>query len=270
MQSIEIKELEKGWSFRCMKKAAKIFFLDPKILLFFFLMASINVLNGYFFLLTLGFSIFAISYSIVSKNKTNKNQLFSKHFFQTFKTFIITNKYLRDFIFICSFIIGISLFFINSESNDIEKMKETGILYHLILIIFLSFILSFFIFKISLRSSLNNYISLKENIIFSPEITKYESMFNSYFSNILNPEINNKNGFFKFTLINSLLIFFFFIIGGLCYYKFFRGIEFFDTTIFYASNFYSFTYICCLVEELIDGKPEKVNQEELKPATTNI
>ena len=125
MQSIKIKELEKGWIFRCMKKATKTFFLDPKMILFFFLMASINVLNGYFFLLTLGFSIFAISYSIVSKNKTNKNQLFSKHFFKTFKTFIITNKYLRDFIFICSFIIGISLFFINSESNDIAKIIKS-------------------------------------------------------------------------------------------------------------------------------------------------
>ena len=95
-------------------------------------------------------------------------------------------------------------------------------------------------------------------------------MFNSYFSNILNPEINNKNGFFKFTLINSLLIFFFFIIGGLCYYKFFIENEFFNTTIFFASIFFSFTYVCCLVEELIDGKPEKVKQEEFKPATNNV
>tara|TARA_B100000700_G_scaffold264816_1_gene302790 strand:+ start:8602 stop:9414 length:813 start_codon:yes stop_codon:yes gene_type:complete len=270
MQSIEIKELEKGWIFRCMKKSAKTFFLDPKMILFFFLMASINVLNGYFYLLTLGFSIFVISYSIVSKNKTNKNQIFSKHFFQTFKTFIITNKYLRNFTFICFFIISLSFFFSNFENNNTEQTENFNLLYHIALVFIISFILSFMIFKISLRSSLNNYISLKENIIFSPEIIKYESMFNSYFYDTLNPEINNKNGFFKFTLINSLLIFLFFIIGGLCYYKFFSGIELFDTTIFFASNFYSFTYICCLVEELIDGKPEKVKQEEFKPATNNV
>mgnify|MGYP001383106672 CR=1 FL=1 len=265
MEDFEIKELEDGWLKRVLIKTFKKSLLSPLPVLFFlvFTTSLFPVIHLFFIIFPL-LSAYIFCYSVISFKKSGKENLFSKHFF---KTFLLTSKHNNTVIEIILFsilFIFLYFFFPSPETKSSSFEITTFALFSFTLIfMFFSLLLSLVFFLFTFFVSANIYLSLKSNVVFSDQQKNFQKKFGLFFSRTLIPEMQLKNKHHH-PFIKSILVFtiLFFIIRLLSSILNFIPDIFILLPIFMLS-----AYCCFLIEEMVDGKPEKQKQEALKEAS---
>ena len=152
-----------------------------------------------------------------------------------------------------------------SPESESSSINITSIRLFLIpLFIFISsLLLSLFFFFFTFFVSANIYLSLKSNVVFSEQQKNFQKKFGLFFSRTLIPEMQLKNKhhrpFIKSIFVFTLLFFMIRLLSSI--------LNFIPDIFILLPIFMLSAYCCFLIEEMVDGKPEKQKQEALKEAS---